>query len=102
VGSDPEAGPDAEWFTREFRRQFRKDPDYIAAQAFALGIIFERCFKMGGGALEDSELWYAARNLDLRTLYGRFRLDPAKGRQIGHSILLVQWQAGRKQIVWPE
>jgi branched-chain amino acid transport system substrate-binding protein len=100
VGRDPEAGPDSGWFTRNFRKQFRKEPDYIAAQAFALGVVFERCFKMSGGALQDSELWYAARNLDIRTLYGRFRLDPVKSRQIGHSILLVQWQSGRKQIVW--
>jgi branched-chain amino acid transport system substrate-binding protein len=102
TGSNPELGPDADWFIKQFRRQFRKEPDYIAAQAFATGVIFERCFKASGGSLQDNELWYAARNLDVRTLYGRFRLDPATGRQIGHSILLVQWQSGRKQLVWPE
>jgi len=32
---------------------------------------------------------------------GRFRVD-RDGVQIGHKMLLVQWQDGRRVIVWPE
>ncbi len=44
---------------------------------------------------------FAARNLASRTLYGEFRLHPDTGRQVGHRILTVQWQRGRRRAIWP-
>jgi branched-chain amino acid transport system substrate-binding protein len=35
------------------------------------------------------------------TFYGDFAIDPATRRQTAHSMLVVQWQRGRKVIVWP-
>jgi hypothetical protein len=29
-------------------------------------------------------------------------LEAETGRQIGHETVLVQWQTGKKTIVWPE
>ena len=44
----------------------------------------------------------AAGALDLVTFYGGFRLDGGdRGQQIGHDLLVVRWQAGRKVVVWP-
>ena len=53
------------------------------------------------GSLENDTLRRAAGTLDLTTFYGRFRLDRQTGRQVGHTMVVAQWQAGRKQIVWP-
>jgi branched-chain amino acid transport system substrate-binding protein len=39
--------------------------------------------------------------MDHNTVFGAFRVD-RDGRQIGHKILLFQWQDGKKAIVWPE
>lgn len=33
-------------------------------------------------------------------MIGRFKVDP-NGRQIGHNPLIIQWQGGRKEIVYP-
>ena len=41
-----------------------------------------------------------ARN-DAPTTFGAFKLG-ADGVQIGHKILLFQWQDGKKVIVWPD
>lgn len=38
---------------------------------------------------------------DANTVFGAFRLDP-DGFQIGHKMVLVQWQDGKKAIVWPD
>lgn len=92
----PSIGPASAWFCSEFRRLFRRDPGYVAAQAYALGIIIGECIQRADN-LEDGELLAAARRLDTTTLYGRFRLDPSSLRQIGHAVLLVEWRSGRKR-----
>ena len=91
----PSIGPPSAWFCSEFRRVFQRDPGYVAAQAYALGIIIGECIRRAD-SLADRELLAAARGLDTTTLYGRFRLDPGSLRQVGHEILLVEWRNGRK------
>ena len=96
----PSIGPPSAWFRSEFRRAFQRDPGYVAAQAYTLGIIIGECIRRAG-SLEDRELLAAARRLDTTTLYGRFRLDPSTSRQVGHEIVLVEWRSGRKYPLAP-
>ena len=49
----------------------------------------------------DERMREVAGELDFKTFYGRFRIDPKTGKQIGHQILLVQWREGRKVILDP-
>ena len=91
-------GPDAAWFVRNFREQFGRQPEYTAAGSFAVGLTFEECVRHAG-SLQDSDLLAAAAELDCFTLYGRFRLDSASGRQVGHRILLVQWDQDHKVVL---
>ena len=74
--------------------------DYPMAQAYAAGLVAQRCLEHAG-SLDDRALRQAAAELDFSTFYGRFKIDPATGRQVGRSTLLVQWQQGRKVILWP-
>ncbi len=96
---EPDEGPPAAWFVDAYRRRAGADPSYPAAQAFAAGLIAARCVREAGRA-DDAALLAAARALDCTTLYGRFRLD-RHGRQVGHEVLTVQWQGGRRRVVWP-
>ncbi len=73
--------------------------DYPMAQAFASGLVVGRCAQEAG-SLGDDALRDAASKVDFTTFYGRFRIDEA-GRQVGHSVALVQRQEGRKVVVWP-
>jgi len=34
------------------------------------------------------------------TIIGRFRVDET-GKQIGHNPIIIQWQQGKKEIVYP-
>jgi branched-chain amino acid transport system substrate-binding protein len=83
------------------------EPPYPAAQAFAAGVIAGRCLRDARldascpAGHHDAALLAAARALDCTTLFGRFRLDPATGRQVGHQMLTVQWQDGVRRVVWP-
>ena len=96
----PSIGPSSDWFCSEFRRVFQRNPGYVAAQSYTMGIIIGECIRRAG-SLEDRELLAAARRLDTTTLYGRFRLDPSTSRQVGHEIVLVEWRSGRKYPLAP-
>jgi len=91
-------GPDAVWFVRNFQERFGHKPEYTAAGSFAVGLIFGECVRHAG-SLRDNDLLAAAAELDCFTLYGRFRLDSAGGRQVGHRILLVQWDQDHKVLL---
>jgi branched-chain amino acid transport system substrate-binding protein len=100
VRDRPDLGPTSADFAARFRLRFRVEPDYPAAQAYAAGLVAAECVRRVG-TLDDTALRRAAGDLDVTTFYGRFRLDPPTGRQIGHEMVVVQWQAGQKEIVWP-
>ena len=74
--------------------------DYPMVQAYAACLVVQRCLE-AAGTVEDRALRAAARTLDFSTFFGRFKIDPDTGRQTGHAAVIVQWQGGRKVIVWP-
>jgi branched-chain amino acid transport system substrate-binding protein len=97
----PEVGPSSAAFVERFRERFGEVPDYPAAQAYAAGLILQRCVALAG-TCSDVALRVAADTLTCQTFYGGFRLAAETGRQVGHETVLVQWQAGEKTVVWPE
>ena len=100
--AQPDVGPDAGDALRILSMAGQASGlavDYPMAQAFAAGVVAERCAQEAG-SLEDEALHKAATTLDFTTFYGRFRIDET-GRQVGRSVSLVQRQEGRKVVVWP-
>jgi branched-chain amino acid transport system substrate-binding protein len=94
-GSVPPVGPPGDRFTQEYRRAFGQVPGYVAAQAYALGLVIAAC-TTPGGSMEDDALLLAARTLHTATFFGGFRLEPSTLRQVGHRVRLVEWRRGRK------
>jgi len=70
------------------------------AQAYAGGLVVQRCIETAG-TLDQHILRQVAGHLDFTTFYGRYRIDPSTGRQVGHRMPVVQWQEGGKVVVWP-
>jgi hypothetical protein len=68
-------------------------PDYPAVQAAAAAALAVRCAELAG-SIAPAAQWAAAAALDATTLFGRFRIDPATGAQVGHETVLVRWSAG--------
>ena len=75
--------------------------DYPMAQAYAAGLVAERCV-LEAGSLDPAKLWQAAGELEFHTFFGKFKIHPSVGWQVGHSMPLVQWQQGRKVVIWPQ
>jgi len=93
-------GPASHWFVEKYRHVVGVDPPYPAAQAFAAGLLCARCLRDSGSS-EDAAQLAAARQLTCSTLYGPFKIDPVSGLQVGHRVLIVQWQHGTRRVVWP-
>ncbi len=93
-------GPDVAEVQDSLRRAGYPVIDYPMAQSYAVGVVIRRCLEECK-SLDDAELREAAASLDFTTFYGRFRIDADTGRPAGKPALLVQWQQGRKAIVWP-
>ena len=100
AGYVAEFGPTGAQILESLRRALGSAVDYPAAQAYAAGVVLQRCLQEVE-TIDDAVLWRAAASLDFSTFYGRFKIDPDTGQQIGRSTLLVQWREGRKVVVWP-
>jgi branched-chain amino acid transport system substrate-binding protein len=77
--------------------------DYLAAQAYACGLIAQQTIAIAGGP-EARHVWDAVRGLRTSTFFGDFAVD-RQGRQIGHVPLIVRWVNGAggpmRQVAWP-
>lgn len=100
INSVVDTGPATAEFIRAYRQLSDEPLDYPAVQAYAGALIAERCIKLAG-TLDQATLRAAANELDCETFYGRFRIEPETGRQIAHGMLVTQWLAGQKVVVWP-
>ncbi len=87
-------------FTKAFKESYQEVPSYHAATAYAAGQILEEASKLAG-SLEHDELRQALAKLDTFSVIGRYAVDRT-GVQIKRFPLLIQWQNGKKEIVWPE
>ena len=92
-------GPNTAAVTASLRRAGYPTVDYPMAQAYAAGLILQRCLQECQ-SLNDAALRQAAASLDFTTFYSRFRIDTT-GRPTGKPILLTQWRHARKTTVWP-
>jgi len=100
VRGQPDVGPTSAEFVARFRDRFWKEPDYPAAQAYAAGLVAQRCIE-AAGTLRDEPVRRMASELAMSTFYGGFKLDAVTGEQIGHELVIIQWQGKAKRIVWP-
>ena len=96
----PDYGPTAQEVLQRLAFYAPQGVDYPMAQAYAAGLVAQRCLEVTP-ALDQQVMLHTARQLDFTTFYGRYRLDPTTGRQVGHVMPVVQWQGRRKVIRWP-
>jgi branched-chain amino acid transport system substrate-binding protein len=94
----PEYGPSSAQVLAALLARQPAGVDYPMAQAYAGGLIAQRCVELAG-TVDQAALRQAASQLACTTFYGRYKIDPQTGRQLGHRMPVVQWQQGRKAVV---
>ncbi len=98
----PWFGPTNEEFVK-LAKEFSggKTPDYHAAEAGAAPLVFVKAVELAN-SVEPDKIRAAFNKMDLMTFFGEFKINPDTGLQTRHSMVVVQWQGGKKVIVWPE
>lgn len=100
---EPEIGralPGGMELLESFRQEYKRDPSYHAANGYAAGVILAEAISRAGG-MDREQVREMLSDLDTVTLIGRFGVDD-KGIQIRQRPVIIQWQNGRKRVVWPE
>ena len=91
--------PGTKKFIEGFVGYTKKVPSYHAGSAYAASQIFERAITQIK-SLNHNQIREYIRAMDTVTVIGRFKVDH-KGKQIGHNPIMIQWQKGEKEIVYP-
>lgn len=93
--------PGASEFVEAYRKEFPgADLSYQTAQGYAACQVLLEGVRRAG-ALDGEKIRAAILKFDSPTVFGVFKVDQ-DGYQIGHRMVLFQWQDGKKAIVWPE
>ena len=90
--------PGAREFVESTQREFPGTAPPAAAYG-ACQVLVEAIRR--AGSLDRGKIRDAISKMDYNTVFGRFRVD-RDGVQIGHKMVLFQWQDGKRAIVWPE
>jgi len=92
--------PGSKLYHSEFVVAYGEEPSYHAANAYAAGQILESAVRKAG-SLDRKKIRNVLSAMNTVTIIGRYGVDKT-GRQVKHFPLIIQWQDGKRQIVWPK
>jgi branched-chain amino acid transport system substrate-binding protein len=91
--------PGADRFAGDFERTFGVPPSFHAAGAYGACQLLAQGAR-AAGTLEAGPLREALLALETTTVFGPWAVDD-RGYQVAATGVFVQWQEGRKVVVWP-
>lgn len=94
-------GPSQDEFVELFKEALGKEvvPDYHAAEAGAAILALVKAIEIAN-SLDSDKVRSALGELEFMSFYGGWDVDET-GLQIGHLMVDMQWQSGKRIIVWP-
>jgi len=101
-------GPSGAEFAKAYAAKYNTPPSYESAGGYVCGLILQRAIEQAGGT-DSAKVAAALNSTDITTFYGRTQFataDNNHGLQVGHSMILAQWQKDKsgkltKEVVWP-
>ncbi len=95
-------GPGQDEFVKLFKKALGKDitPDYHAAEAGAQVLAYVKAVE-NMNSIDQDKVRASLGKLKFMSFYGGWDVDDKTGMQIGHSMVDMQWQKGKRVIVWP-
>ena len=95
VRYEPQIGPTPTAFAKEFNAKYSPDtPGYHGSSGYATGLVLQYAIEKAG-SVDQKKVVDELDKIDLTTLFGRtkFSTDPqSHGLQVGHKLVLLQWQ----------
>jgi branched-chain amino acid transport system substrate-binding protein len=92
--------PGQKEFLAAYAKKFKHEASYHSAAGYAGCLIYAEAAKRAKSL--DSDLVRAELlKLRLRTAFGDYAVDQ-DGFQIAHKMVMIQWQDGKRLVVWPD
>ncbi len=92
--------PGAQEFNQQFIETYNENPGYHAGLAYAAGQVLKKAVSKAESINKD-KVRDALFHLDTMTIIGRFGVDKT-GKQVRQHTFIIQWQHGRRELVWPD
>lgn len=86
-------------FVKVYQERYGYEPGYHAAGGFGACELLKQAVEKAG-SVDQAKIRDALQELDTSTVYGRYKVDET-GAQIAKPSYLIQWQGGKRVIVWP-
>ena len=99
-------GPTTEEFVQAYKKAYGYVPGYHAAGGYVAALVLQKAIE-DAGCIKTDRVKKALEGMDIATFYGNIKFDTGEfyGRQIGHSMVYLQWQNKNgkmvKEVVWP-
>jgi branched-chain amino acid transport system substrate-binding protein len=87
-------------FFEAYKKEFGREPVYHSAAGYAGCTVYLEGVKRAG-TLDSAKVREALLKLETKTAFGDYKVD-ADGFQVAHTMVLLQWQDGKKVTVWPD
>jgi branched-chain amino acid transport system substrate-binding protein len=94
------ATPGNEAFGKAYAARWAEPAGLSAAQGYAAATVLAAALREAG-SLEPEKLRAALVRLEIGTVLGPYRIDPANGSQAGMRATVAQVLRGRPAVVWP-
>jgi len=87
-------------FVAAYEKEFNRAPAVQSAGAYAACQVLAEMVRRTR-SLDSDKLREAVLTLKTKTVLGDFAVD-ARGYQIAHKAITIQWQDGKQVVVWPD
>ncbi len=92
--------PGQKEFLAAYTKKFKHEPSYHAAAGYAGCLIYGEAVKRAG-TLDGDKVREQLLKMEIKTAFGDYKVD-ADGFQVAHKMVMLQWQDGKRAVVWPD
>jgi branched-chain amino acid transport system substrate-binding protein len=92
--------PGQKEFLAGYKKKFKGEPSYHTAAGYAGCLLYVEAARRAG-TLDADKVRDELLKLRTRTAFGDYAVE-ADGFQTAHKMVMLQWQDGKRVIVWPE
>jgi branched-chain amino acid transport system substrate-binding protein len=87
-------------FLAAYTKKFKHEPSYHAAAGYAGCLLYGEAVKRAG-TLDADKVREQLLKMETKTAFGEYKVD-ADGFQVAHKMVMLQWQDGKRVVVWPD
>ena len=87
-------------FSYRYKALYGRNPSHVVAFGYSAGQVLEAAVRLAGSVDRDKVRGQLAE-MKFRSLLGHYRVDET-GKQIANETRVIQWQDGRRRLIFPE